>query len=188
MKITLAALAVLLAAAPSYAQVKAEAKGASAKRVSAVESLFERLIKDGDALETPTGTHLYLEVRRRGSETGAIAASVQEFPVPEPEGPYRDLAYRRSFSGVLQITEQDQSIGKDGAATLESRTYVVSLDGRVIQVMATRIPARVEKDGSLTLDQSKTETKTEDAKSADTLKRWKALEKELVFIAKTVEA
>lgn len=188
MKITLAVLAALLAG-PVSAQVAAKPQGKAAAPVkSAVESLFERLIKDGAPLETPTGTHLYLEVPRRGTKTGAIAASVQEFEVPEPESPYRDLLMRRSFAGALQITEQEVSLGKDGSGTIESRTFVVALDGRIIQVMATRVPAQLAQDGSLAVDQAKAESKSEDPKAADTVKRWKALEKELPYIAKTIEA
>lgn len=191
MKITLAVLAALLAG-PVSAQIVKRAVPApavpAAPAKTAVESLFDRLVRDGAMLDTPTGAHLYLEVRRRGSETAALAASVREFPVPEEEGPYQRLVLRRSFSGVLEITEQDRVETKAGEGTIDSRTFVVALDGRLVSVVGTKIPYKTAEDGTLVLDQEKAATKSEDPRSAETLKRWKAVEKELPFIAKTVEA
>lgn len=190
MKITLAVLAALLAG-PVSAQVVKRAAPAPAVPVApvktAVESLFERLVRDGATLDTPTGVHLYLETRRRGSETAALAASVREFPVPEQEGASR-LVMRRIFSGVVEITEQDRVETKAGEGTIDSRTFVVALDGRLVSVVGTKIPYATAKDGTLVLDQEKAATKSEDPRSAETLERWKAVEKELPFIAKTVEA
>jgi hypothetical protein len=207
------ALAALLLAAPACAQfgalealadVRAGAAALAAskkatapakaedKQAADVRRLADRLIKDGTEAEHAAGVlHAFEKVETKSMSRREVIVGVVELEPKEDEGElgepgsgYRDLVDRHTYSH-LEAQVLDVSVAADGAVSVVSRIYVVSLDGRLMGAISQTAAGKAAKDGTIDLDPSK--AKTDKVAPAAAKPDWDKLLPELLKMGRVLE-
>ena len=143
-----------------------------------VDTLFDRLAKDGPSYERATPI-------KEGGQRG-LKVSLVELEGPEPEGMYRDLLYRRYFSHIEGV-EQVYRKGADGKGSIEEYRFKVSLNGQLLE--AKRIPMTIigSTPQGLVPDQKSIQQVSLPPSDKDVQKRWKKLSAEFLGMGRTIE-
>jgi hypothetical protein len=214
MKLSL--LAALLAAAPASAQVAvgkpldalppamgaaidaARAQGAPQESLAPaavdpkpVATLFERLAKDGEQLQTQEGTqdaftrlsNLDKNGRAQNLQVGVVETDGPAAPDADGQPTYQDLVLRRYFTS-LQAQSEDWTVAKDGSGRVDTWHYSVSLDGVLTSVEHDVIPLKRGADGVARPDYSASRGFRMSPSSKAVQARWKALTKKLLLLGR----
>jgi hypothetical protein len=184
--------------AAAAAQMKALAKKMAPAAVDPkpVEALTDKLSSEGSQIEMSlgeTGNALSRQTApdARGRFRG-IEANLVEVPPPADEDAsgsmYRDLVMRRYFSR-LEATSDDYAVDpKTGAGQVDEWHYVVSLDGRLLEVEHAVVPIEPVGQGVSSPNVAKGKAYRLAPSDPEVRKRWKKFSKELLTLGRTVEA
>lgn len=203
-------LAFLAAAAlPLSAQVVAgpgrlEAVGGSVKRVQEglerpkadpkiYESLVRRLMTAGEQEETEAGPAWKLEgpdLQDKAKDPALLVARLYGTMLPSrevaPESGIFDLGLRYVHS-YLEVMRQTEKKLDDGSVQLDTWIYLVGVDGTISSV--TRAITVVKMEGEeVSVDEARSRVLKMDPRDESVVRRWRRLEKKLIFLGPTLEA
>lgn len=201
--------AVLAAAAPACAQVvfdasefagvQARAKSLRERLAPAavdpkpVKTLFDRLAKDGEQIESESGM---MDAYRRTGAFDAVGRlrnlSVGVVELPDPadsdDAPMaRRAVYRRLFSHV-EAKNEDVVIKKDGTGRVDVWEWVLSLDGRLMSVTHAIVPLGPSAPGVIAPVEEKIRAYRMSPSDPAVQRRWNRVVKELLTLGRTIEA
>lgn len=158
-----------------------------------VSRLFDRLIKDGEAVESEVGMQ---DMYRRFGKFDAegkmrnIQVGVVELPDPadaEDAPMARHAVYRRYFSHLMARNE-DFSVKRDGHGRVDAWDWTVSLDGRLLSVTHTILPLAPDAGGRVRIVEEKVRAYRMSPSDPAVQRRWRRVVKDLLSLGRTVEA
>jgi len=204
--------AVLAAAAPVGAQsvadpepvdqlgqIGAAAKAQNAKLAAApvdpkpVNALFDRLVKDGEQIQTEDGVQDTYTRSGQPKKVGRwrnLQVGVVEQGDPDAAADrsgrlqFRDLVMRRVFS-TLEAQSEEWTAAKDGTGRVDLWHFTVSLDAKLLSVEHDWFPAKAGPDGKLQAQQDESRSERLAPSSPAVQARWKKLSGELLLLGRT---
>lgn len=201
---TLPALLLLAASLPAAAQVavdaeKLEGLGKATQKVQKrleparadqgeIDRLIKRLIEHGEGVETELGPAWKLEGRAPGDRVPLTVLLFGGMLPPNEVAPgITDLSLRWQYSNLQIAAEYEQRL-PDGGLQLDHWNYLVSPSGRILSVTKVIVVVKPPKDGQIEVDEEKSRILKMDPRDESVLRRWRALEKKLLFLGPTLEA
>lgn len=162
----------------------------------AVGALSDKLSAEGSRIEMEEGTLGNVLGRRTPPDPRGrfrtVQANLVEIPAeaiePRTDSMVRDLVMRRYFSRLEAVSDDWDVDPKTGYGEVHEWHYVVSLDGKLLEVEHTIAPVAPVGPGDAepSLDQARSYRMS--PSDPDVQKRWKKLSQELLTLGRTVSA
>lgn len=186
-------------AADAYEGASAKAKTMREKLAPApvdkeqVKALADKLLKEGDQLESEVGIENVLasvsqKIKRGRARAVALEASLVELPAElfeDPEAPVRFALMTRYFSH-LAVNREEWTVKKNGEGRVVLWSYRLSLDGMLQAVTRTTMEVTESPDGELFPDPETATEMTMSPSDKSVQKRWKATAKELALLGRSL--